>query len=169
MAWRAALAQIGQKLNEVFSCKISLGERLSRLETLDVELMQWKDGLSVEFRPEQQTILDDSAHVDIYMLHLDYFNLLRVLHWGLITQRPEIAGKIHGVPRFRASEYICVGACLAMVRSMNMLVHQIHLDQRLLCLHICDLACRTKILDRDHSGKSKIYTHKFGPSVLVPI
>ncbi|RSL54653.1 hypothetical protein CEP53_007371 [Fusarium sp. AF-6] len=116
LAWRFDLAWIQQKLNNAFSSMLTAEQRLRCVEEADADLMRWKEGLPLEFRPEQQTILDSDAHIDIYMLHLDYFNLLQTIHWSLMNHRP--AGDC-AAPRLRASESICLGACLALVRTLN--------------------------------------------------
>lgn len=122
LTWRVSLAQIQQRLNKAFSSVITTEQRLSCLEQLDLSLMRWKEELPFEFRPEQQTILDGNAHIDIYMLHLDYLNLLQTIHWCLINHRTEASIREYVAPRLRASESICLGACLALVRTLNALV-----------------------------------------------
>lgn len=111
-----------QNLNEAFTSVLTSEQRLSRLEQVDRNLMKWKDDLPPELRPEQQVVFDSGAHIDIYLLHLDYFNLLQCIHWGLITRQPDIID-VGEIPRFRASDSICLGACLALVRTLNVLVN----------------------------------------------
>lgn len=113
---RVGLARIQQKLSNAFFSTLTAEQRLRCVEEADPDLMRWKEGLPFEFRPEQQTILDSDAHIDISMLHLDYFNLLQTIHWTSMNHGP--AGDC-AAPRLRASESICLGACLALVRTLN--------------------------------------------------
>ena len=117
LRWRVSLAVIQQRLNLAFSSVATEEERLRYLEELDAQLIQWKEELPPEFQPEQQTILEGDAHIDIYRLHLDYFNLLQMIHWALVNHGPTAREFI--APRLRASESICLGACLALVRTFN--------------------------------------------------
>lgn len=117
LAWRISLAMIQHKLSQAFCSVATQEQRLASLEQLDLELIKWKDELPPEFQPEQQTILEGDAHIEIYMLHLDYFNLLQTIHWGLINHGPHV--RECAAPRVRASESICLGACLALVRTLN--------------------------------------------------
>jgi environmental stress-induced protein Ves len=119
LTWRASLARIKQKLNKTFSSTVTPERRLTYLEKVDLDLMKWREGLPHEFRPEQQTILDNDGHIDIYTLHLDYFNLLQTIHWALIKQWPDASRRDQAAPRIRASESICLGACLSLVRTLN--------------------------------------------------
>lgn len=92
-------------------------ERLRYLQELDVQLIRWKEELPAEFQPEQQTILENDAHIDIYMLHLDYFNLQKTISWALIKY--DLGSRGPFAPRLRPSEPICLGACMALVRTLN--------------------------------------------------
>ncbi|GES65605.1 fungal-specific transcription factor domain-domain-containing protein [Aspergillus terreus] len=112
LRWRVSLALIQQRLNLAFSSVATDEERLRYLEELDAQLIQWKEELPPEFQPEQQTILEGDAHIDIYRLHLDYFNLVQMIHWALVNHGPKAREFI--APRLRASESICLGACLAL-------------------------------------------------------
>ena len=116
LLWRVSLSRVMGRLNEAFSSALTVDQRLQLLEEVDLVLMKWKEGLPLELRPEQQTILEGDAHLDIYMLHLDYFHLLKTTHWSLINHR---GGSVRP-PRLRASESICLGACLSLVRTLNM-------------------------------------------------
>ncbi|KAL6708792.1 hypothetical protein ACN47E_002488 [Coniothyrium glycines] len=117
IVWRVSLAQIQQNLNECFASVLTSEERIRRLEAADLELMKWLNVLPIELRPDQQVELENDAHIEIYILHLDYFNLLQSIHWGLITRRPQ--DQIKEIPRFRASDSICLNACLALARTLN--------------------------------------------------
>ncbi|UPK95724.1 hypothetical protein LCI18_006659 [Fusarium solani-melongenae] len=119
LTWRVDLAWIQQKLNGAFSSVFTAEQRLSCIQEADRDLMRWKEGLPLELRPEQQTVLERDAHVDIYMLHLDYFNLLQTIHWGLMNHKSSANAWDHAAPRLRASESICLGASLALVRTLN--------------------------------------------------
>lgn len=123
LIWKVSLARMQQKLNVAFSSVTTADQRSSCLEEVDLKLMKWKEELPPEFQPDQQTILDSDGHIDIYMLHLDYFHLLQTIHWALINHRPEPYLATHAAPRLRASEHICLGASLALARTLNALVN----------------------------------------------
>ncbi|KAH7205135.1 uncharacterized protein BKA55DRAFT_722918 [Fusarium redolens] len=119
LIWKLGLARIQQKINNAFSTSTSPEQRSNCLEEADIELMKWKEELPLEFRPDQQMILDGDAHIDIYMLHLDYHNLLQMIHWSSTKHRPKASETDFAAPRMRASASICVGASLAVVRTLN--------------------------------------------------
>ncbi|KAJ0416232.1 fungal-specific transcription factor domain-containing protein [Aspergillus carlsbadensis] len=119
LSWRVSLARIQQKVNKVFSSETTAELRLNCLEEVDRELIYWRDSLPLEFRPEQQTVLEGNGHIDIYMLHLDYFNLLQTVHWTLVNHRPGPGYSEYAAPRLRASESGCLGASMALVRTLN--------------------------------------------------
>ncbi|KAK5048715.1 hypothetical protein LTR84_005807 [Exophiala bonariae] len=116
---RVALAQIQQKINNVFYAVATARQRLSSLEEADSDLVQWKEELPLEIRPEEHAMLDGDANIDIYMIHLDYFNLLRTIHWSLINHWLRSERSEDVARRLRASESICLGACLTSVRTLN--------------------------------------------------
>ncbi|KAF9890028.1 hypothetical protein FE257_006708 [Aspergillus nanangensis] len=117
LQWRVSLALIQQRVNMTFSSIATEKDRFRYLQEIDAQLIRWKEELPPELQPEQQAILDSDAHIDVYMLHLDYFNLLQTIHWALINHGPKPSELT--TPRLRASESICLGACLALVRTFN--------------------------------------------------
>jgi hypothetical protein len=119
LSWRVSLARIQQKVNKVFSSVTTTELRLNCLEEVDRELIHWRDSLPLEFRPEQQTVLEGNGHIDIYMLHLDYFNLLQTVHWTLVNHQPGPGYSAYAAPRLRASESVCLGASMALVPTLN--------------------------------------------------
>ncbi|KAF3397970.1 hypothetical protein F1880_005725 [Penicillium rolfsii] len=119
LRWRVSLALIQHRINLAFCSETTHDQRVKCLEKWDLELMKWKEQLPPQFQPEQQTILEGDAHIDIYTLHLDYFNIVQTLHWGLINHGPD--ARAHLAPRLRVSESICLGASLALVRTLNVM------------------------------------------------
>jgi hypothetical protein len=116
--WVIQLAHVQNQFCGIL-CRIeSVEARLDALATLDAALMKWRDGIPLEFRPEQEILAQHDVHPIIAFLHLEYYNMLRALHWACITSVPSNASilKAHSNPRIQASDVICLSAARQFVK-----------------------------------------------------
>jgi hypothetical protein len=119
--WKVKLAHIQNKLSGLLNRPASVFTRLDGLVELDEALLEWRDTLPLECRPDQEILVSQSLHLNIAMLHLDYFNLMRAVHWASMTSIPaqNNAGGKHSNPRIRSSESICLAAIRSFIKTLN--------------------------------------------------
>lgn len=119
--WRLGLAHLQHDFCGLFDRADSLSARLSLLAKLDAGLAHWRDGIPVELRPEQEILCAENDYDDVVLLHLEYANMLRTIHWGSITAIPANCKELnfHSNPRIRASESICLSAAVSYVNILN--------------------------------------------------
>lgn len=116
--WIIQLAHVQNQFCGIL-CRIeSVEARLNALAALDEALMNWKDGIPLEFRPEQEILAQHDVLPIVAFLHLEYYNMLRALHWACITSVPSNASmlKAHPNPRIQSSDVICLSASRQFVK-----------------------------------------------------
>jgi hypothetical protein len=120
VVWKLRLAQLQHRLSHIFNGKETLASRLALLADLDLDMIRWRDSIPMECRPEHPMLVaDNMRNAELYGLQLDYHNLVRALHWGAIVLTAGRNPKTLPQPRLRASESICVSACIALVETTN--------------------------------------------------
>lgn len=146
--WIIQLAHVQNKFCGIL-CRIeSVEARLDALATLDAALMKWRDAIPLEFRPEQEILAQHDVHPIVAFLHLEYYNMLRALHWACITSVPSNASilKTHPNPRIQASDIICLSASRQFVKVLYEYVFRVSC---LAMLHILTfVASPTKLVMR---------------------
>ncbi|RDH27572.1 fungal-specific transcription factor domain-domain-containing protein [Aspergillus welwitschiae] len=120
--WDIGLAMIA---NDVYlllkDSNSSLHRALARIAELDARLLAWKEGIPMEFRPDQQILADDALYSVIAILHLKYHNLMRSIHWISITLSSEAPTGRPGPlgARVRSSEAICLASARSVIDILN--------------------------------------------------
>jgi hypothetical protein len=120
-AWKVKLAQIQSHFCGAL-CRAETGaQRANSLAALDEALMKWRDDIPFEIRPEQEILVNSDSYRPVAILHLDYYNTLRALHWASITSFPmtDPTLKAHLNRRMRSSESICLNAARSFVKVLN--------------------------------------------------
>lgn len=98
---------------------------ISRLETLinvDDSLMAWKDSLPTSCRPDHLISVSPDRYWHVLLMHLEYLNLARALHWAAVTLKPMYSGNPQVgrlTYRVRFSEALCVEAARSFIKVLN--------------------------------------------------
>lgn len=119
--WHVKLAQIENSFCALFSRTETAASRADEVGALDVALLKWRDEIPMEYRPDQEILADHEMYQAIAMLHLQYFNILRAIHWTSFStsQQYGSAPCLHSNARIRSSEAICVAAARSFVKILN--------------------------------------------------
>ncbi|KAL4884950.1 hypothetical protein BJY04DRAFT_214833 [Aspergillus karnatakaensis] len=120
--WHVQLAFIANRFSTILNGG-GLGPCvLEEISILDRELLQWRDSIAMEFRPEQENLAQGNLYPAVTWLHLQYFNLMRTMHWISFMIRREGPQSTHPTqygPRIRSSETICVMAARSVIKTLS--------------------------------------------------
>jgi len=119
--WNVQLAQIENSFCTLFSSTETVTSRVDKVGDLDTALGKWRDEIPIEYRPDQEILADHEIYQSIAMIHLQYFNILRAIHWTLLSsvRHYEFTLSSHVNPRIRSSEAICVASARSFVKTLN--------------------------------------------------
>jgi hypothetical protein len=119
--WKIQLAQIQNQLCGALNRRETTTARLDALGELDKKLRSWRDALPVECRPEEEIMVPRESYYPVTCLHLEYFNMLRAIHWAALSSSSISKSNLDLAlnPRIRASEAICLTAARSFVRILN--------------------------------------------------
>lgn len=128
-SWKVALAQIQARFCNVIHSSYTGAEQVDALAELDHALVKWRDNIPLEFRPEQEMLVyrDVDAYRIVAVLHLEYYNILRALHWICITFRSNADDTFQNHPnhRIRSSEIIQLFAARSFIKVLNRYAYSI--------------------------------------------
>lgn len=82
--WTAKLTEHCNRFATINSLCLTTNSRLDALSDLDESLMRWRDQIPVSHRPGQDVVVDWDSYMIVAPLHLEYFNLVRAIHWACI-------------------------------------------------------------------------------------
>jgi hypothetical protein len=121
-SWHVQLAVIANRLSTLL--RTGLGAWiLDDLIMLDQELLKWRDSIPMEFRPEQENLAEGQLYAAVAWLHIQYFNLMRSVHWVSLVISTECGGQIAASqqyrPRIRSSEAICIASARLLIDTLN--------------------------------------------------
>lgn len=119
--WNVNLSRIRNRYCAVLNRHETVVVRLDTLADLDNALMRWRDEIPLEYRPDQENLAPREAYHLVAFIHLEYFNLLRALHWAsvmCVLANKDVAAS-HRSPRIRASQSICLEAARSFVKTLN--------------------------------------------------
>lgn len=119
--WNVQLSSFAHRLAVLLDQTETTVSTLEDLSILDQELLQWRDLLPMEYRPEQENLTKDQLFTMISWLHLHYFHLMRTLHWvsySIWSQRPDMNVAQYGA-RIRSSETISVNMSRTLIGIVN--------------------------------------------------
>ncbi|KAH8803571.1 fungal-specific transcription factor domain-containing protein [Xylogone sp. PMI_703] len=119
--WKVTLARIQNRFCCVLNRDDSMGSMVEALVRLDSALMKWRDEIPLEYRPQQEILAQDDTYHLVALLHLEYYNMVRALHWALITAVPAKGDMMEDSsnPRIYARETICLSAARSFVKTLN--------------------------------------------------
>ncbi|KIW13566.1 hypothetical protein PV08_08754 [Exophiala spinifera] len=83
--WYARLTELSNRFATINSLCITPNTRLEALKDLNDTLTRWRDQLPVTLQPGPDVVADWNSYMLVAPFHLDYFNLLRSIHWACIT------------------------------------------------------------------------------------
>lgn len=122
--WRATLTEHCNRFSTINSLCIANNARLDALNDLGEALIRWRDRITPAHRPESSVVDDWESYMLVAPLHLEYFNLMRALHWAsfisVTTQRETIDDRHKGSAR--TSEMRCLSAARSIVQTLNRFV-----------------------------------------------
>lgn len=96
------------------------GARLDALMHITKELVSWRDTVPSGSRPGDLIQVSPERYTNIMLLHLEYFNLLRAVHWtiiSLVPTRSEGSEKLK--QQLQSSEALCVEAARYFIKTLN--------------------------------------------------
>lgn len=105
-------------------------ERLGSVGRLDMALLEWKDKIPVEIRPEEPIRCAEEQRIPVVILHLAYFNCLTTIHrvsnsgsWTDQHARKDSpsADEGHLNSRIFASHSICLSAARASINLLRIM------------------------------------------------
>lgn len=120
-SWQVKLAQIENAFCCLFSSAETAESRTAKVGDLDAALRRWRDEIPMEYRPDQEILADHEMYQSIAMIHLQFFNILRALHWASLSSAKHDGSALnsHQNPRIRSSEAICVASARSFVKILN--------------------------------------------------
>ncbi|PVH79625.1 hypothetical protein DL98DRAFT_572445 [Cadophora sp. DSE1049] len=119
--WNVTLSQIRNRFCVGLSTYGTMATRLDALSELDSSLLSWRDSIPLDYRPDQENQATGEDYHLVAILHLEYFNLLRSIHWTslvLVQANKELSATLQH-PRIRTSESICLAASRSFIKTLN--------------------------------------------------
>ena len=119
--WNVKFSRILNRFCAVLNGPETIMSRLDQLDEIDTALLRWRDEIPMEYRPEQENQAPHHVYHFVAFLHLEYFNLLRAIHWSSLisVQANRDTAAKHRSPRIRASEGICLAAARSFITTLN--------------------------------------------------
>jgi hypothetical protein len=119
--WHVKLARVKNSFCLLSSTTESAWSRINALGAIDTALVRWRDEIPLEYRPDQEILASAEAYRFIAMLHLQYFDVLRAIHWTSVISARQAGVTLdsHLNPRIRASQAICVNSARSFVKILN--------------------------------------------------
>lgn len=119
-SWMYQLNQIQIRFGNAITSRTFVTTKLDSIGRIDEALILWRDTLPITCRPDHPILVDPAKHLLVLFLHLEYYNLLRSVHWAALSLQPSLAGNISNpTSRIRASEVLCVDAARSFFRALN--------------------------------------------------
>jgi len=120
--WTCQLNQIQNRFCNIMHSRDTALSRHEAIVKVDDDLMAWKDGLPTSCRPGNLILTSSDRYIHVLLMHLEYFNLQRAIHWAAITLRPAYiaTGPTELLTsRIRASERLCVESARSFINELN--------------------------------------------------
>lgn len=120
-AWSSKLSQIQHQFCNVTNKASSTVSMLNELGNIDTALLSWCHDIPMDCRPGEEIVSPGHTGQLLVTLHLDYFHMMRSVHWASMTcahaKRNVITS--HPNPRIRGSEAICLSAARSFIKTLN--------------------------------------------------
>lgn len=119
--WQARLTELCNRFCTINCLCTTTNSRLDALVDLDGALKRWKDQIPAAHQPGHDVVADWDAYMHIAPLHLEYFNLLRAIHWAFLMSAWTNIGTVDERHRrsLRASDMRCLSAARSFVQTLN--------------------------------------------------
>jgi hypothetical protein len=125
--WHVRLALVANRLVAVLCERGTRTSIFQTLDEMDRDLVLWRDSIPMEFRPEQEILASKHMYPYVAWLHIQYFNLMRAVHWTSVSLPKAGAGDdddgvLQGFlrsARIRSSDTILVSAAQSLIRTLN--------------------------------------------------
>ncbi|CAH0015634.1 unnamed protein product [Clonostachys rhizophaga] len=116
LTWRFRLNRIQTRFCSAMHSSDTAASRLEAITRADEEMSEWKGDLPTICRPDHHISVSPDRYLQVVLLHLDYFNLLRTIYWAAITLGSTGS---NASPRIQASEILCVEAARSFIKTLN--------------------------------------------------
>ncbi|KAH7118050.1 fungal-specific transcription factor domain-containing protein [Dactylonectria estremocensis] len=120
--WTCQLGQVQNRFCNAMHSRNDGSSRIEALVQLDRELTAWMDSLPTSCRPGYPILSSSDIRLHILLIHLECFNLLRAIHWAVISLRPALTPGVDAeklAARLQASDTLCVEAARSFIKSLN--------------------------------------------------
>lgn len=122
--WTAKLTEHCNRFSTITSLCVSTDTRIDALTDLDVSLLGWRDQIPVAHQPGQDVATDWNSFILVAPLHLEYFNLVRAIHWAcymaITTSLDAIDDRYRRL--LQTSNMRCLWAARSFVQTLNRFV-----------------------------------------------
>ncbi|RSL39572.1 hypothetical protein CEP53_013960 [Fusarium sp. AF-6] len=128
VTWALQLSQIQTRFCGIMHSRNTVHARLDAIVGIDEDLLAWKGSLPSTCAPGQHILVSPERHLHVVLMHLEYFNLVRAVHWAAITLKPCCGIDGDGswlAPRIQVSEALCVEAARSFVKVLNDTMNQL--------------------------------------------
>lgn len=113
--WRIRLAKIENQLARLLVSSESTKRRIDTITELDLAFQQWRNDMPSHLRPGDDYLIDRDTYQFVAVAHLEYFNILRAIHWASINCIRSIQdAEIILDPRMGSSEALCLAAARSL-------------------------------------------------------
>ncbi|RSL39474.1 hypothetical protein CEP54_016317 [Fusarium duplospermum] len=116
LTWRFRLNRIQTRFCSAMHSSDTAASRLEAITRADEEMSEWTGDLPTICRPDHHISVSPDRYLQVVLLHLDYFNLLRTIYWAAITLGSTGS---NASPRIRASEILCLEAARSFIKTLN--------------------------------------------------
>ncbi|KUL88881.1 hypothetical protein ZTR_03536 [Talaromyces verruculosus] len=119
--WHVELSIIANRFLWLLNRPSTMSSQLEEFSALDEELLQWRDQIPMDARPEQEILVCNELYSTVAWLHVQYFNLMRSLHYISSTVLAKFLEKdiCRCAARVRASNSICASSARSLVKIYN--------------------------------------------------
>lgn len=119
--WISKLSQIQHRFCNVTNQTSTTSSLLNELGNIDTALLSWCRDVPMDCRPGEEILTPGHTGHLVTSLHLDYFNMVRAVHWAslICAQAKKDVLTSHPNPRIRGSEAICLSAARSLVKTFN--------------------------------------------------
>lgn len=128
--WSVKLSQIQHRFSDVTNQASTTTSMLDELGNIDRALLSWCNDIPIDCRPGEEILSSGNTGDLLVSLHLDYFNMMRTVHWASLTcahaKRNIVTS--HPNPRIRGSEAICLSAARSYIKTLNEWVHRLSIS-----------------------------------------
>lgn len=119
--WQSQLGLLQHRFSNITNQASSSKSVLHELETIDFALQAWCNEIPQVCRPGEEILVPDEMKHVVVSLHMEYFNLIRAVHWASLTYAHNQKHLVNASsnPRMKGSEAICVAASRSLIKAMN--------------------------------------------------